>query len=68
MIIYNNKKDDSVMIESDLALNEKELSEYQKYILSQMVNSDKKTIEEIGLEYQKQLAEIFQQQNFYLNR
>ena len=45
-----------------------ELSEYQKFILSQMVNSDAKTIEKIGLIYQKQLAEIYQQQNFYLNR
>ena len=44
---------------------EKELSEYQKYILSQMVNSDTKTIEEIGLLYQKQLSEIYQQQNFF---
>lgn len=55
------------MIGSDLALNEKELSEYQKKILSQMINSDTKTIEEIGLIYQKQLAEIYQQHNFYLN-
>lgn len=46
----------------------KELSEHQKFILSQMVNSDTKTIEEIGLMYQKQLAEIYQQQNFYLVR
>ena len=45
-----------------------ELSEHEKFILSQMVNSDVKTIEEIGLTYQKQLAEIYQQQNFYLNR
>ena len=45
-----------------------ELSEHEKFILSQMVNSDVKTIEEIGLMYQKQLAEIYQQQNFYLNR
>ena len=44
------------------------LSEHEKFILSQMVNSDVKTIEEIGLMYQKQLAEIYQQQNFYLNR
>ena len=43
------------------------LSEHEKFILSQMVNSDIKTIEEIGLMYQKQLAEIYQQQNFYLN-
>lgn len=39
-----------------------ELSEHEKFILSQMVNSDEKTIEEIGLMYQKQLAEIYQQQ------
>ena len=45
-----------------------ELSEHQKFILSQMANSDAKTVEEIGLMYQKQLAEIYQQQNFYLNR
>lgn len=38
----------------------KELSEHEKFILSQMVNSDAKTIEEIGLMHQKQLAEIFQ--------
>lgn len=44
------------------------LSEHEKFILSQMVNSDAKTIEEIGLMYQKQLAEIYQQQDFYLNR
>lgn len=44
------------------------LSEHEKFILSQMVNSDAKTIEEISLMYQKQLAEIYQQQNFYLNR
>lgn len=44
----------------------KELSEYEKFILSQMANSDAKTVEEIGLMYQKQLAEIYQQQNFYL--
>lgn len=43
------------------------LSEHEKFILSQMVNSDIKTIEEIGLMYQKQLAEIYQQQNFYFN-
>jgi hypothetical protein len=40
------------------------LSEHEKFILSQMVNSDAKTIEEIGLMYQKQLAEIYQQQDF----
>ncbi len=45
-----------------------ELSEHQKFILSQMVNSNAKTIEEIGLMYQKQLAEIYQQQDFYLVR
>ena len=44
------------------------LSEHEKFILSQMVNSDVKTIEEIGLMYQKQLAEMYQQQNFCLNR
>ena len=44
------------------------LSEHEKFILSQMVNSDIKTIEEISLMYQKQLAEIYQQQNLYLNR
>ena len=44
------------------------LSEHEKFILSQMVNSDVKTIEEIDLIYQKQLVEIYQQQNFYLNR
>lgn len=38
----------------------KELSEDEKFILSQMANSDIKTIEEIGLTYQKQLAEICQ--------
>lgn len=43
------------------------LSEHEKFILSQMVNSDAKTIEEISLMYQKQLAEIYQQQNFYFN-
>ena len=43
------------------------LSEHEKFILSQMVNSDIKTIEEISLMYQKQLAEIYQQQNLYLN-
>ena len=43
------------------------LSEHEKFIFSQMVNSDTKTIEEIGLMYQKQLAEIYQQQNFYFN-
>lgn len=37
-----------------------ELSEHEKFILSQMVNSDAKTIEEIGLMHQKQLAEIYQ--------
>ncbi len=37
-----------------------ELSEHEKYILSQMVNSDAKTIEKIGLMYQKQLAGIYQ--------
>lgn len=42
----------------------KELSKHEKYILSQMVNSDEKTIEKIGLMYQKQLAEIFQHQNY----
>lgn len=46
----------------------KELSEHEKFILSQMTNSNTKTIEEIGLMYQRQLAEIYQQQNFYLNR
>lgn len=46
----------------------KPLSEHEKFILSQMVNSDAKTIEEIGLMYQKKLAEIYQKQNFYLNR
>ena len=44
------------------------LSEHEKFILSQVANSNAKTIEEIGLMYQKQLAEICQQQNFYLNR
>ena len=38
----------------------KELSEHEKFILSQMVNSDTKTIEEISLMHQKQLAEIYQ--------
>lgn len=37
-----------------------ELSEHEKFILSQMVNSDAKTIEEIGLMRQKQLSEIYQ--------
>ncbi len=37
-----------------------ELSEYEKFILSQMVNSDAKTMEEISLMRQKQLAEIYQ--------
>ena len=31
----------------------KELSEHEKFILSQMANSDTKTIEEIGLMHQK---------------
>lgn len=39
---------------------EPQLSEHEKFILSQMVNSDAKTIEEIGLMRQKQLAEIYQ--------
>ena len=46
------------------ASEHKELSEHEKFILSQMVNSDVKTIEELGLMYQKQLVEIYQQQNF----
>jgi len=41
----------------------KELSEHEKFILSQMANSDVKTVEKIGLMYQKQLAEIYQQQS-----
>lgn len=44
-------------------MNNKELSEHEKFILSQMVNSDVKTIEEIGLMYQKQLAEMYQLNN-----
>lgn len=38
-------------------IEREELSEHEKFILSQMANSDVKTVEEIGLMHQKQLAE-----------
>ena len=63
---FNCKVDTSYLC--SIYQERKELSEHQRRILSQMVNSNEKTIEEIGLMYQKQLAEICQQQNFYLNR
>ena len=48
------------VLEQD-ASGHKELSEHEKFISSQMVNSDKKTIEEIGLMYQKKLIEYYQE-------